>query len=1024
MSQEKEHGAEEKQRGEADIALPMSQDELDALLSTLDDKPVPSPSSGSADASPDAPPANGASAPHDFPADVAPEPDAVSLEETDNQAADIDGLLGKDSEQPLVNHDLDEMLPAAPTAAGGPDAEGVLGQSEIDDLLASLQGVSAPASAAPPAPPPQNNEDDSAITQDVLAALMNAGNDVASAGASITNENLAAAVPPDETDESAISQDILDALTKEAAVYVPPQERSPQVVAAVPEAQANDSAALPEPKSKIERSQAPREERSRAPEQPPEGGPLPGEPPSVRMRRQAPRSAVSLLKIVSSLAAGIIIASGTYVYLVRHQEVTPDLGAVAPAQKSTDLRTAMTDASAKLKAEAYSDAIALIDPAIAANPKSPDLIDAQYLRAEAKVRELGILSGAAQKAKDLPVKATALEGEKKGEGTKPAVSRGEALDSLLGDLDKLTHSAPDHPKVEQALLWQARINDLQDNPIEARRIYNEVLEKFATTPDLDHVLLAASKTAIKLRLGPEAVALLSRLTHDIPGSPLAGEAHVLLGDAYALSGDAKNAKSEYDRIVEAQPDTALGAEAYARLGQLAYDGGDFLEAIHQLEKRLSSATTIQGNEPVYLMLARSYKSAGKLKEAERVVRELLDFFEPGDTTPAAFVLLCEILDAEGQRDEAKRLASQTSLRYPENPMALANEGRLLGESGEFDAAGKALMAADAAGANDPNVLLAAGKYFRQAEQFPDAKTALEKLEENYGGQPEAFEGNIELSKTLYDMGKIRDGLQRLEDLSTATEGKPQRLPVLLALGKMYQDLGLDTRAAGILREASFLTAEPEVLAKAATALLSAGLGTDGLSLAGRVDVSKLKGKSAYEFLSRYGEALLRTDSSKAIEKMEEAYASYPEERTERGDQKLLEAYLTTDRSARARALVMDIEALARRKPVEHARLERAANAWGNYLYARGDFRAAADAYALSENGADPASTEAQWAAYQRANALRRLSDFSASEAIYDKISKGTAAWKENARVKSEYVRLQERLRENPLALTAGEPVTP
>jgi hypothetical protein len=144
--------------------------------------------------------------------------------------------------------------------------------------------------------------------------------------------------------------------------------------------------------------------------------------------------------------------------------------------------------------------------------------------------------------------------------------------------------------------------------------------------------------------------------------------------------------------------------------------------------------------------------------------------------------------------------------------------------------------------------------------------------------------------------------------------------------------------------------------------------------------------------------------------MEEAYATYPEEHTPAWGQRLLDAYLTSDRSAYARRLVMDMEADARQNQAALPNLVRGAVAYGDYLYGRQDYRAAADAYALIPETADVESQDVEWSRFQRANALLQLGDFEGSIPLFDAVASAKGHWAKDAALKGKYGRLEQRMR--------------
>jgi tetratricopeptide (TPR) repeat protein len=232
---------------------------------------------------------------------------------------------------------------------------------------------------------------------------------------------------------------------------------------------------------------------------------------------------------------------------------------------------------------------------------------------------------------------------------------------------------------------------------------------------------------------------------------------------------------------------------------------------------------------------------------------------------------------------------------------------------------------------------------------------------------------------------------------------------------MYRELGLEARATEVFLEVAIATREPETLAQTAVRLFDTGAVEQGMRVAERVAVAKVKDGTAYALLMKHGEALLQLDPKRGLEKMEAAYASYPQERTAEGDELLLKAYLVTGRSAAARALVMDLDAHVQQNKVDAPRLQRAAVLFGNYLYEQEDYRAAADAYALAVRDATDRKPDVLWAMYQQANSLLGAGDFAEATVLYDQVKASNTPWAGDATMKADYARVEQRLRGGPPA---------
>ncbi|MCS7055710.1 MAG: transglycosylase SLT domain-containing protein [Thermoflexales bacterium] len=188
-----------------------------------------------------------------------------------------------------------------------------------------------------------------------------------------------------------------------------------------------------------------------------------------------------------------------------------------------------------------------------------------------------------------------------------------------------------------------------------------------------------------------AVATLSSAVADLsaPGASLSAElpgAHVLLGRAYALSGDGVNASAQYsaalaagavispwlhlwlgDAYLEARrPEAAIAhyraslsaapntAQEFARREKLALAGqlsGDYQAAIAQYETILARAQLPAYRARIAWELAQALQAAGQSAAAYRWMNEILANYPK---TPAAFQALQALLAAGQPVDELQR----------------------------------------------------------------------------------------------------------------------------------------------------------------------------------------------------------------------------------------------------------------------------------------------------------------------------------------------------------------------------------
>ncbi|MFP4500369.1 MAG: tetratricopeptide repeat protein [Candidatus Hydrogenedentota bacterium] len=896
---------------------------------------------------------------------------AVDRDTTDSAAETDMPAENEKVDQNMVDALLQEISGATADAAGNDTEAPLDGDMDEPVVPAKTQTDEAqPAGEKPDEGGPAN--------QALIDALL-AGAD--SEGGNVGSENLAAAAtskPPD-SEAGLLSQEDLDAMVAQAQAQQehPEKQRAaqtPDTAHGPPEMTEDEVAATKEKPGrdykKLLKALAVRRE--------------PG-PVGRFMRRNAPR-------IAASLAAGLLAALGAFTGLYQHNERTPSMTMLKEATETPTLETAIRRARELMAAEEYTHAAALLERPIAEAPLSPLRADAQYLRAEALYRAL------------------------------PSPPDDNEARRVLAELQRVTENAPAHPRAPFALHWQGRLFEALRMNSDAQAAYARVIQNYGGAPNLEQVLLDAARLALDRHHPENALVYARQILQQFPDSTHHRRAELLIGDAYAQSGMVSEARALYVAMAENSAEPATSAKAFQRLGEMALEQGRFEDAIEMLERRLENATTTAGNDRVYLKLAQAYRQAGRLEDARDTLNDLINFFPESQVTPEAYIALSRTLADMGQQPEAIRVAQQALSRYDENPAILEYAGKLYANTGRHNEAADLLVAADKAGAQDPALLLAAGKHYRRGGQPIEALRTFERIGREYPRAGQAVTGNIEAANVLYGLGQSNEAVQRLENITATSNKADRRLPALTSLAKIYRDMGLRERLKETAQELTTLSDEPEVLAEAATALFDAEAYSEGLALAERVDLSRLPDRTAYELLMAQGQALTRFDPRRALDKMEDAYMSYPEARSPAGDRKLLAAYLATNRRAAARRIITELDAHARNNPVDAPHFIHAAVAWGDHLLDIGDHREAAKAYGQAletAQRADELPGEAaramQWAKYQQANALLESNRFSDSLALLDEVAESNAPWATEAAAKADYARIEQRLRGGPVS---------
>lgn len=870
--------------------------------------------------------------------------------------SELDALVeGMMDEAPLAGGDMD--APVLGAAAG----EAVsLSQENVDALLGSLAEAPVAAPAAVPAAEP------------VLVPAP------------------AAAPQPPAAAPADISQDMIDALI--AAAAAPSNEiGNENLAAAATAATQAPMATVAVEHDDLDHLIEESRRRERMQRMEAATGPAPT-PPRARRMPSVESPLAAFLKehgarAVASIAAGLLVAGATFFWLYSQPTRTPNLAQLA-VQRGSALEEAMDAARKMIEEGEYLRAVELLGGKIEDAPAGRERTDAVFLRAEALYKSV------------------------------PANAPLSRYDEVQSELDNVLAQAPDHPRIPDALHWKALLHERGELPFAALDNYELIVTQHPGANHMDEILVEAARLALALGVPEKAARYADQAVQQFPASPHVSEAKLLQGDAYAKTGQRDAARKLYAESFQGDSTSPLGVEAVLRLGRLSFDEGDFEGAISQIRDYLSKSTIPEGNDAAYLLLAQALRKTKRDAEAREVLNDLLRFFPNSKHAPEAYVEFSQTLESLGERQAALQIAREGEGRFPADPRVLKNLGELLGLDGNPFSAATTLIAADLAGADDPAALLTAARHFRTAGILEQAQATYSKLLEEYGGSPESFVGGVELAELIYDRGDAKRALDRLEKIATATEGTPRQLPALLAMAKIFDAIGLPGRVAEVSEKAAGLTDDPAILAQSAAALIKAGELTEGQKIAERIDYAQVPADIAYTLLSALGTALLKVDPPRGIEKLEEAYADYPAARRAENDFALVEAYLGAERAAGARRIVLDLAARAKARPEDTPYLVDAGTLWGDYLYEKGDYRAAADAYALADDASNATSTQPvdgkrtdrRWPRYQRANSLLKLSDFAGSLALYDEIAQTDAPWAKEAAVKADYVRMQQRLR--------------
>lgn len=918
-----------------------------------------------------------------------------------------------------------DMTPVkVPANSASSSSSGGLSQSDIDALLTGGGFDDALGSAAstpePIAPPKSAFEPsgDGTLTQGMIDALISAaGGDTPSAPAAAMS---APAPAPKAAVEGLLTQDDLDRMIEEAGRQ-----------------QRERNAAL---QRALEKS------LSGEPEEAPATAPVAVEQPhkrSLPFLHHEWRRPSSLLRTMTAVAAAILAGFGTFSYLYTHQEAPagvalPGVPAVPAEQVAAAEPAAHPEepAAHPEQTAAHPEEAAVHPEEAAAHSEEPAAhpeeaaVHPEEVVSPAPVTEPPAAAtgepgpaepSPAKPAEVTPAPATPVKDDpafaalrKQCEGIMKKKGK-FVLNEIFDAINLFMENNPGHPQLAQVLKWKAEVYLKKKMPQAALDMYRQILMRGVGHADYPQYMMEAAELALTLKRPRDTVAWMERFVVQYPDSARVADAELLLAKAYEQTDRVSDASALYAKQMQTRPGTPHAGQSAAALGGIALGQARYEDVVTLLEPLVAGEVHQDGGDAMRYQLAKAYRVLKQPENARRMLNEVVAFYPESPLLADSFNELVPLLDELGMRDQALEIARQAVERFPENVKALHHLGGLLRTGEDKRLAAETLLRADAAGANDPEVVLAAARDLHMAGMLEQSEQAYRRLIEGFPEAPQLFEGQLELGKLLYDMGRQREGIEQLEGLARESENTPRSLPVLLSLAKMYKSLDLSTRATDVYRQASALTTEPEVVAQCAQALLDGGAGEDGVAVASRVDFVSLAPQQSAHLLAGMASFLAERDTPRAAELLEQIRTKYPGEWTAELETSLLKAYIALDDSARAGALLDGLRAQAARDPVDAPRLAQAASLWAGHLLTRGDHKQASELYdEILRLG--KSSDESHWVRYQRAEALLKMDQFDAGIQLLDQVGASSAPFASQARLKASQARLEQRLR--------GLPVTP
>ncbi len=875
---------------------------------------------------------------------------------------------------------IDSATPA-PDAGTGDDSGLVLDQSMLDALMAAAadeeDGVQ---SENPPTEALLTAHDDDALIQpnaptgDELIVDKQVQSEIVESDSLGLDQSL--------LDALIASAEVEDVLGKDADEIILPQQKKEAPVAPTPPDKSADTEAVPEPEKSdavpvIEEAASPVEEPPVAPP-PKEVVPVtPAAPaPIAKHKKDRPDSSkpveskirLNLPKIISSISVGVFTWFLVSSLLTLHRDRTPD-AEILVKESNNDFSMCMQDASLLLESKLYKEAVTKLEAALKIVPSDEDEVDALYLQVVAARNLLSVDMAEEEKNK------------------------------IFDTINKFLAEAQNDPRMQEVRQVKAAVYECKGMVRAAFDTYRDSLPENGDVSQCDALLYKIAELGMELKQHDDAAGYLLWLLDQCPQSPLVRPAKLMLADAYRLTQRKNDATSLYNDLIQEGAECSF--QAYAGLGQTAMDNREYAQAI-ELFKKANDKHNTKNQDLITYLMAKAYHQIGQHSNAHQLLKNYEERFFRSEHLPYALCELSQVLKDMGMQSEAQECATYAARKYPDNVDVLHNLATFYIAADKKQEAADVLQKAVRLGKPDADLLLQAAQYRLDSGAGAEARKILEELVTLFPHSSQGFEAQVQLAQILCSQGKTEEGIARLEQLADSAQG-PQLLLILRALFTAYNEGGLFDRRAAVASHIAAITTEPAELAQAALALFDGDMTDQAVAVAQKVDLDKVDAATAYDLLSRTARTMLESDPKTAGEMLSKAIESYPDEVKPRDELNLMTVCLATDNVELARSL---LEKMSTRSEAAG----RAAVSLADYLYDKGEFEQALDAYDTAIKAGKEADQETLWSIYQKANLVARSDEKQALE-LYDQVAKSGASCSGEAKVKAGTIRAKAQLNE-------------
>ena len=313
--------------------------------------------------------------------------------------------------------------------------------------------------------------------------------------------------------------------------------------------------------------------------------------------------------------------------------------------------------------------------------------------------------------------------------------------------------APADPSIEQDTLYRLAITyHNMKNYKESANTFQKLIDKFAAGPHtaeahmrIGDFLLRDNKDPVKAIESYNA-----SLAVDAKGD-YAGRSVKGIGLARYETKDYDAAAETFLRLMKEFPKVSLNEETYAWVGQRFFDEQKWEDAAIAFNALLNANPNYPNPERVRFKIAECRAAAGKIDEAMKEFKAVVDAAPGSGTAVDAMYRMGKLNEERKKPEEAFRLYEDAANANTGDTAARARFrlGELYEEKGNFDAAARSYMRIAILFLHEelsPEALLRAGQCFEKAGSREQARKSYEELIRDYGNSEQAAKAKAALTQ--------------------------------------------------------------------------------------------------------------------------------------------------------------------------------------------------------------------------------------------------------------------------------------